>query len=139
MPVRLPLRYVNSDCSLSSMLLIAPGWRQSKEVANSYDSYLSALGEIEKSYKESIQKETKVLRELDDILSELAMIRRVQEELRSVAMDWWEDRYADIVDDTQFLPIDRWTLQGKNTLKGLEGDAERARQSVSSHPRPYAS
>lgn len=62
---------------------------------------------------------------LDDILNELAMIRRVQEDARLVCMDVYYDTTLDN------LTSNSWAERGRSKVKRLENDASRVRQAVS--------
>lgn len=114
--------------NLRMAFLLISGRIQSKLTADFYSSYVAALGKVDKSFKDSITRETEVLLHLDDILSELAMIRRVQEDIRFVSTDWWDSEHD--IDDIPVIPVNRWAERGDSKLKRLEDDASRARQSV---------
>lgn len=103
--------------------LLIPGQRQSKAVTDFYDRFKGALGKVDKSFEDSVEEETQSLLHLDDILSEIAMIRRVQEDIRLVCMDCCDYR-------SDILPLDRWAERSKSKLKRLEDDASRIRKSV---------
>lgn len=83
---------------------------------------------MERPFKDSIKKETTVLRELDDILSELSMIRRVRQDAHLISIDWWDNNKDNIREN--FNPVDRWAERGRLTLERLEDDAARVRKSV---------
>lgn len=74
-------------------------------------------------------KQAGILRELDDILDELAMIRRVQEDMRLVCLDYFESRPHGL----KVKHVDGWAQRGKSKLKRLEHDATMIRKSVSTY------
>lgn len=87
-----------------------------------YNEFKDSLGKIDKKYFEhSIRVETDTLVRLDDILDELAMIRRVQEDIRLVFLD---------VYDFDAVVADRLVERGRSKLNRLQGDALRVRESV---------
>lgn len=91
-------------------------------MTNFYDGFKESLGKVGKKYFDvSVKKETETLRRLDDILDELAMMRRVQEDIRLVYMDVYDETAA---------KVDRLVERGRSKLNRLEGDALRVRQSV---------
>ena len=102
-------------------LLISNGTK-SKTVTGFYNEFKESLGKIDKEYFEhSIRVETDTLVRLDDILDELAMIRRVQEDIRLVFLD---------VYDFDASVADRLVERGRSKLNRLEADALRVRESV---------
>lgn len=96
-----------------------------------YEGFKKSLGKVDKKYFEvSVKDETETLRRLDDILDELAMMRRVQEDIRLVYMDVYDQKAA---------IADRLVERGRSKLNRLEGDALRVRQSVGTmHQTPTA-
>lgn len=105
------------------------GELQSQNVTTAFEQYKTTLGEVDRTYKKSIEDETETLQRLDDILSELAMVRRVQEDTRLVCLDYFRgDKSA---------TVEAWAKRGRSKLKRLEEDAVRVRRSVSnSHIGP---
>ncbi|KAH8753035.1 hypothetical protein F5883DRAFT_200042 [Diaporthe sp. PMI_573] len=95
---------------------------ESKTVTGFYNEFKESLGKIDKEYFEhSIRVETDTLVRLDDILDELAMIRRVQEDIRLVFLD---------VYDFDAAVADRLVARGRSKLNRLEADALRVRESL---------
>lgn len=76
-----------------------------------------------------MKNQAKILRELDDILDELAMIRRVQEDMRLVCLDYFESRPP----GSKKPQVDGWAQRGKSKRKRLEHDATMIRKSVSTY------
>lgn len=103
---------------------------QSDKVAGFYADFEESVkakdDRLVANFQKSIEKETECLRNIDDILSELAMIRRVQEDMRIVCVDMFLDESSDK------SAADRWAEQGRSKRERLENDAYRVRQSVRS-------
>lgn len=87
--------------------------------------YERTLGQVDATYKESVMKETRILERLDDILNEIAMVRRVQEDARLVCLDNWFDN------PENYSLVDSWVERGRSKLRRLENEALRVRESVS--------
>lgn len=80
------------------------------------------MRQVNKKYFDvSVKQETGTLRLLDIILDEVAMMRRVQGDIRLVYMDVYRE------DDAI---VDRLVERGKSKLIRLEGDALRVIKSV---------
>lgn len=75
---------------------------------------------LAKGYRVFIQKETDTLRNIDDILSELAMIKRIQEDIRIVCLECLGVNAV----------VDCWIKSANTKRQLLENDASRVRQSV---------
>lgn len=84
---------------------------------------MEKLGRVDRHYKGSVQKETETLLRLDDALGELAMIRRVREDLRLICVDRLNNK----------SDLDRWAERSESKLRRLENDASRVRESVCYH------
>lgn len=82
---------------------------------------------MDRHYKGSVAEETDTLLRLDDALGELAMIRRVHEDLCLICLEQLNNRSE----------LDRWAERSEIKLRRLEGDATRIRESVSYSCRMY--
>lgn len=88
-----------------------------------FNEYKNGLGQVDKAFEASVREETEILLNIDDILGELAMIRRVKEDLRLVCMDYVDNK-------SDVMPVDRWAERSKSKLEHLEADASRVWKSV---------
>lgn len=91
-------------------------------MTKAFDEYKKNLLRVDKGYKRTVETETGILQNLDDALGELAMIRRVHEDLRLLCMDRLKT--------CEELELNRWAERGKSKLLLLEDDASRVRKSV---------
>lgn len=95
-------------------------------MTKAYEAYKKTLGDTAKSFKHAISDETDYLLRIDDVLGELAMIRRVQEEKELVCRDLMV-----LISEDGWKRMERLIQRSSLKLKRLEEDAQRVRHSVS--------
>jgi len=113
---------------------------QSRRVTYFYADYRKSLGQTDKSFKKAIAHETDYLVMIDDVLDEIAMIRRVHQDqdhvIRCLKGNWGHALPADHETDTApgrsneslRSPESRYVTE---RLERIEEDARRVRESVS--------
>lgn len=102
---------------------------QSAQVAQRYKDYEKSLGEIEKDFNNAMRRETRHLVMIDDIIDELAMLKRTHEDQTHVLNLFSEKglqenkiRYK----ETQYMA---WSSNAQRLNRLIE-DAARVRQSL---------